>query len=112
MANYTTIIKIGYRLHMTISATSRPNSNEVAELMNQATALINAECMVSTNMTDTYGILSVIECNLVVRAIRSMLAFADPENYFDEPMALTLEEKRTLHMAHRKWATLTWSVGE
>ena len=112
MANYSTIAEVGYRVHMTFSASTRPSSTEVADFMNQATSIINAEAMSSSNMTDTFGVLKVIEIRLVRSMIINVLAIANPEKYYDEPVELTPDEKRTIHMAQRRWAAHSFQVGD
>lgn len=111
MANYSTEAQIEFRIGFAIDATSRPTSTELAGMMNTATSIINAEAMASSNMTDTYGVLREIEINMVVKMINNVFALAEPDVYPYVEIELTPEEKRLIHMAHRRWASLHWEIG-
>lgn len=92
--------------------TTVPSTISLAEIMNDATAMINAEVRVSTNMTDTYGELATIEINLVLRMIRNIWSFRDPETFPYETVMLLPEQIRIIHRVHDKFSGTTWDPFE
>lgn len=92
--------------------TTVPSTVSLAEFMNDATAMINAEVRVSTNMIDTYGELATIEINLVLRMIRNMLSFRDPDTFPFETVQLLPEQKQIIHRVHNKFVGKTWDPYE
>jgi len=92
--------------------TTVPSTVSLTGLMNDATAMINAEARVSTNMTDTYGELSTIEINLVLRMIRNIWSFRSPEVFPYETVQLLPEQKQIIHRVHDKFTGITYDPYE
>ena len=93
-------------------STTVPSTISLAEFMNDATKMINAEKRVSSNMTDTYGELATIEIDLVLRMVRNMLSFRDPDTFPYETVELSPSDMRIIHRVHNKFGGLTWDPWE
>jgi len=91
--------------------TSRPTSTQLAEMLLQADAIINAEARRNSNATDTSGRLKVIAVSLVLKMITNMLALTNPDKYGFIEIELNDDQKRIIHMEHGVWQSRTWDVG-
>lgn len=91
---------------------SQPSETYLNVMLSRADSLINAEMKESTNITDTYGYLKTIACNLVYKMINNLLAIQDPENFGPMEIVLTAEDMRLIHMAYTKWDSHTMEIGE
>lgn len=100
---------IGYSIDAT--GTSRPTTEQLAEMLTQADSIINAEARRTTNATDTSGRLKVIAVSLVWKMIVKMFALTNPSGYAFMEIELTDDEKRIIHMELGVWDALTWEVG-
>lgn len=100
---------LGYAIDDT--GTSRPTSTQLAAMLTQADAIINAEARTTSNLTDTSGRLKTIACSLVQKMIINIFAFTDPELYGFVEVELTDDQKRIIHMEHSVWESETWDVG-
>jgi hypothetical protein len=112
MANYSNTTDLGYRLGITIGAGTIPSTTSAADLLDKATGLINAEVRVSTNMTDTYGELAEIELDLVLRMIRNIWSFKNPDVFPYETVELTPSQIRIIHRIHLKFSGDTFDKYE
>lgn len=112
MANYTDATEISNQLAYTIGAGTTPTSTHLAALLTAADSMINAEARVSSNMTDTYGELKTIATNLVLKMIRRLWSFRDPDTFPYEDVELTAEERRIIHRVHDKFTGNTWDPYE
>ena len=93
------------------TGTSRPTTAQLAEMIAQADAIINAEARVTTNMSDTSGRLKVIAVSLISKMIINMFAVTNPDMYGFTEVELTDDQKRIIHMEHSIWQSETWEVG-
>ena len=100
---------IGYAIDAT--GTSRPTTAQLAEMLSQADAIINAEARATTNATDTSTRLKVIAISLTIKMINNMFAMTDPGSYSMVEVELTDDQKRVIHMEHGVWDALSWEVG-
>jgi hypothetical protein len=112
MADYCSEADMEKVLGYAIDASSRPTTTELALMLTISTSYINAELKQSTNLTDTYGILKAVACNVTYRQINNLFALQDPDKYAMLEVGLTPEEIRLLHMAHSVWDSITWDTGE
>ena len=115
MGNYTSEANIeliyGWAIEAAASATSRPTTEQLAEMLNQADAIINAEARTTSNLTDTSGRLETIAVSLVMKMIINMFAFTNPDaGYEFTEVELTDDQKRIIHMEHSIWDSLTWEL--
>ena len=93
------------------SGTSRPTTAQLAQMLTDADAVINAEARQTTNSTDTSGRLRVIAVSLVLKMILNMFALTNPDSYGFTEIELTDDQKRIIHMEQGVWDSLTWEVG-
>jgi len=93
------------------TGTSRPTTAQLAEMISQADAVINAEARVTSNLTDTSTRLKVIAVSLVLKMIINMFAITNPDMYGFTEIELTDDQKRIIHMEHSIWQSKTWNVG-
>ena len=100
-------------LGYSVAATgTRPTTAELAIMLTQADAFINAEIRESTNITDTYGILKAVAIGLVYRMINNLFYLAEPDNYNHMDIELSDPEIRLIRLAHSDWAAESWELGE
>jgi len=92
-------------------STTVPSTISLAEFMNDATKMINAEKRVSSNMTDTYGELATIEIDLVLKMIRNMWSFTNPDDFPYEEVILSADQKRIIHRLHDTKKGTQWELG-
>lgn len=90
---------------------TKPSTISLAEFMNASTKMINAEVRVSTNMTDTYGELGIIEMDLVLKMIRNMWSFTNPDEFPYEEVILSADQKRIIHRCHSESRGTSWELG-
>ena len=88
---------------------TRPSATGLLKLLTLADKKINNEIGTKTNVTDTYGILKVIECSLVRRMIHNIYHFSHPDEYDMLEENLTEDERREIHKEH--WTCKSWEVG-
>jgi len=100
---------LGYAIDAT--GTSRPTTAQLAQMLSDADAIINAEARRTTNATDTSGRLRVIAVGLTMKMINNMFALTDPSSYAFVEVELTDDQKRIIHMELGVWDSLTWEVG-
>ena len=100
---------LGYAIDAT--GTSRPTTAQLAEMLSQADAIINAEARSTTNATDTSTRMKVIAVSLTLKMINNMFALTDPGAYAFVEVELSDDQKRVIHMEHGVWDSLTWEVG-
>lgn len=108
---YCTEADIENLLCINIDANSRPSTTQLALMIANADAIINAFIRQSTNITDTYGILQTVACQLVSKMINNMFYFSEPENYGMMEVALTEEDKILIQKAHSLWQVNSWEMG-
>lgn len=101
---------VGYTI--SDSSDSLPTETYLDVMLERADSIINAEMKETTNITDTYGYLKTVACNLVYKMINNVLAIQSPEKFGPMEVTLTPEDMRLIHMAHEKWATYTTDIGE
>lgn len=89
---------LGYAIDAT--GVSRPTTAQLAEMLSQADAIINAEARTTSNLTDTSGRLKTIACSLVWKMIVNMFALTEPELYGFTEVELNDDQKRIIHMEH------------
>ena len=111
MANYTSEAEIEYVLGISIDTNSRPTTTQLGEMLADADAIINAQARVSSNMTDTYGILNRIAKDLVLKQINNMWSFTNPEQFPYIDIELTDAQKVQINAVHRKFAGESWEIG-
>jgi len=112
MANYAAEADVEGMKGFAISATSRPTTTELAVMLTQADSIINADMMISTNATDTYGILKANALSLIDKMINNLFFLAEPDNYDYQQVELSDDERRRMLKAHSKWGVLSWELGE
>ena len=100
---------LGYAIDDT--GNSRPTTTQLAQMLSDADAIINAEARRASNATDTSGRLRVIAVSLVQKMFINMFAFPDPESYGFTEVELTDDQKRIIHMELGVWDSITWEVG-
>lgn len=105
-ANLATDVVMIYTEEPTI-----PSTNSLAILMNNATKMINAEVRMITNMTDTYGELDTIEIDVVLRMIRNLWSFVNPDDFPYEEVVLSADQKRIIHRCHSVSRGSSWELG-
>jgi hypothetical protein len=93
------------------TGTSRPTSTQLAQMLIDADAIINAEARTTTNMTDSSGRLRAIAVSLVMKMVINMMAITNPDSYGFTEVELTDDQKRIIHMEHSVWQSTTWDVG-
>ncbi len=101
---------LGYKIEAAATATSRPTTEQLAEMITQADAIINAEARRKTNTTDVSGRLKVIACSLIHKMVYRMFALTDPSVYAPVEIELTDDQKRIIHMELGVWDSLTWEI--
>jgi len=111
MANYCAETDIEALLNYPIDATSRPTTTSLAVMITNADGIINGFARQSTNMTDTYGLLKPIACQLVMKMINNMLSFAEPEKFDMMELTLTDDDKDNIIKAHSLWEIKSWEMG-
>lgn len=109
---YTSATEINNQLGITIGSGTTPSTTHLTAMLTAADGIINGEVRVSTNMTDTYGELKVIATNLVLKMVRRLWSFRDPESFPFEEVELTPEERRIIHRIHDKFGGTTWDPWE
>ena len=100
---------LGYAIDA--SGNSRPTTAQLAEMLSQVDAIINAEARRATNAADASGRLKVIAVSLVLKYINNMFALSNPEAYAFVEVELSDDQKRIIHMELGVWQSLTWEVG-
>jgi hypothetical protein len=99
----------GYAIDAT--GTSRPTTAQLAVMLIQADAIINAEARVSSNLTDTSKRLKAIACSLILKMVNNMFSLTDPSTFGFVEVELSDDQKRVIHMEHSVWNSLHWNVG-
>jgi hypothetical protein len=112
MATYAIETDVEGMVGYAIGATSRPTTTELAVMLTQADAIINADLVASSNLTDTYGILKANALSLVSKMINNLFFLAEPDNYDYQKVELSDDERRRMLKAHSRWAVLSWELGE
>lgn len=92
-------------------STTVPSTISLAEFMNDATKIINSEVRASSNLTDTYGELATIEIDLVLKMIRNMWSFINPDDFPYEEVILSADQKRIIHRCHSVSRGYSWELG-
>ena len=110
--NYTSKDKIGKSLGIEITASSVPNIESVEDFLDDADGMINAEVRVLINMEDKYGELDTIAKNLILKMIRRLWSFRNPDVFPYEDVILTPEEMRIIHRVHDKFTGRTYDAYE
>jgi len=80
-------------------------------MLRQVDGMINGPFKLTTNMTDTYGLISLIATQLVMKMINNLLAFAEPENYDWVDVRLSEEDNKDIRQAHSLWQSESWRMG-
>ena len=106
--NYTSKEKIEKALGITIDKDSTPNITTCDEFLDDADGMVNSEARALSNMTDAYGDLDTITKNLVLKMVRRLLHFRDPDTFPYEEVELTAEERRIIHKTHDTSRGRTW----
>ena len=88
-----------------------PSTNSLAVFMDNATKIINAEVRINTNMTDTYGELDTIEIEIVLKMIRNLWSFVNPDEFPYEEVVLSADQKRIIHRCHSVSRGHSWELG-
>ena len=101
---------LGYAIVAAATATSRPTTEQLAQMLTDADSVINAEARRTTNATDTSGRLRVIAVSLILKMIINMFALANPDSYGFTEVELTDDQKRVIHMELGVWNALTWDI--
>ena len=112
MPNYTSEEKIERMLGITITDSTVPSIETLTEMMSDADGMINAEARSASNMEDTYGELDPIAKNLVLKMIRRLWSFRNPDVFPYEEVILTPEEMRIIHRVHDKFSGKTYDAYE
>ncbi len=112
MANYTDTADIEATVGITFGANSRPTLTQLPKLQTKADGIINKSMKEDSNITDTYGFLRAIECDLVYKMINNILALAEPERYDYMDIVLSEQDAIDIRTTYNKWASLTWDIGQ
>ena len=102
---------LGMDIALATAATSRPTTEQLAEMLTQADSIINAEAKQATNSTDTSGRLKVIAVSLTLKYINNMFSLSNPGAYSFVEVELSDDQKRIIHMELGVWDALSWEVG-
>lgn len=102
---------LGWAIELAATATSRPTTEQLAEMLSQVDAIINAEARRTTNATDTSTRLKTIAVSLTLKMVNNMFALTNPDSYDFVEVELTDDQKRIIHMELGVWDSLTWEVG-
>ncbi len=111
MATYASETDIEALIGYSISTDTRPTSTQLAVMLTNADSIINAFAKVSSNMTDTFGILQTVACQLVRKMINNLFALAEPKDYALLEISLTEEDKTLIQKAHSLWQGYSWEMG-
>ena len=111
MANYTDAATVGALLGFTISVSSRPTTTQFNVMLTMADGMINGPFKLTTNMDDSYGLLSPIATQLVMKLVNNLLYFAEPDNYDYIDVRLSEEDMRDIRQAHSLWESKSWRMG-
>ena len=95
-----------------ITTSSVPTSSQLTVMLTRADAVINAYMRKETNMTDTYGYLKTVACNLVYKIINNAWALIKPREYGPMLVELTEDEKILIKLAQGIWTAHSFDVGE
>lgn len=109
--NYSEIIDVTRRIGMAFDVDTRPSETDVGGMLDNATAIINAEGRVTDNMTDGSGRLKEIEITLVMKMINNYLYFINPTKYALLDIELTEEQKRIIHKEQLKFYGESFEIG-
>ncbi|KKN18365.1 hypothetical protein LCGC14_0956570 [marine sediment metagenome] len=109
--HYTNAETVGALLGFTITASSRPTTTAFNIMVKQVDGMINGPFKLATNMTDTYGLISPIATQLVMKLINNLLHFSEPDKYDYIDVRLTDEDKRDIRQAHSLWQSESWRMG-
>ena len=101
---------LGFDIEAAATATSRPTTEQLAEMLSQSDAIINAEARRTANATDTSTRLKVIAVSLTLKMINNMFALTDPGTYAFVEVELSDDQKRIIHMELGVWDSLTWEI--
>ncbi len=112
MANYAAEGHIEGVIGYAINTNSRPTTEELATMLDMADSIINAELRISSNATDTYGILRTNAISLIIKMINNLFFLAEPDNYNYMEVELSEGEIRVMLKAHSTWAVLAWELGD
>jgi len=111
MVNYCKESEIENVLGFTVSSITRPDSDQLAQMLIDADGLINGVLNTSSNVTDSTGTLKQIAIDLTLKMIRRMWSFSNPDEFEYAPVILEPEQRRMILRVGNAVFGKTWDLG-